>query len=261
MTAAGAGGVLGGNGVDGGGPEVFWDRLGAEGCRALFELIPDVRFFVKNAHGAYIFASRPMFMAHGFMSVADLIGHADREFIPKYLADHYVADDRRVLAGEQIMGRIELVTRHRGYPDWYVTTKTALRSEDGRVMGVFGISRELGKLGMLPGSYAELAPAIECIREQYAESLELDTLARLSHTSLRNFQRRFKRLFQTTPMEYLRQFRVGKACQLLVETNATVATVAAECGFCDHSHLNREFRRFVRSSPGDYRRRYQGFPT
>ena len=247
--------------LEGNRPEIFWDRLGADGCRVLFELIPDVRFFVKNALGAYIFASRPMFMAHGFMNVTELIGHADREFIPKYLADHYVADDRRVLAGEQILGRIELVTRHRGYPDWYITTKTALRARDGQVMGVFGVSRELGKVSMLPGSCAGLAPAIECIREQYAESLELDMLARLSHTSLRNFQRRFKRLFQTTPMEYLRQFRVGKACQMLVETDATVAAVAVDCGFCDHSHLNREFRRFVRSSPGEYRRRYQGIPA
>lgn len=233
------------------------EELGASGYHALLEAIPDARFFVKNTEGVYVFASRPMYLAHGFREAAELVGHSDREFIPHYLADHYIADDRAVLHGAQILGRVELVTRHRGCPDWYLTSKTALRSGNGRIVGVLGVSRHLEEAIRLPGSYAELAPAIACIRERYAESLELDGLARLSRLSLRSFQRRFNKIFRVTPMEYLRQFRVGKACQMLVETNVTVTAVASECGFCDHSHLVREFHRLIGTSPGEYRKRYQ----
>lgn len=233
------------------------EELGAEGYRMLLESIPGARFFIKDSDGRYVFASRPMFLAHGFRDASELIGHFDREFIPHYLADHYIADDREVLQGAQILGRVELVTRHRGCPDWYLTSKTALRSREGRIVGLLGVSRHLDEAVRLPSSYAELAPVIACIRERFTESLELDVLARLSQLSLRSFQRRFNKVFHVAPMEYLRQFRVGRACQLLVETNATVTAVASECGFCDHSHLVREFRRLLGASPGEYRKRYQ----
>jgi AraC-like DNA-binding protein len=242
-------------------PADFLDRLGAAGCRALLEAVPDVRFFVKDAGGAYVFASRPMYLAHGFVRASDLLGRTDRQFIPGYLAENYVADDRTVLRGGQVLGRIELVTRHRGCPDWYVTSKTALRGEDGAVVGVFGVSRELKEAAGLPGVCPEMARAVERIREQYADSIELDLLARLSGMSLRSFQRRFKSVFHVSPMEYLRQFRAGRACQMLVESNATVATIAAECGYCDHSHLTREFRRLFGTRPGHYRKRYRADPA
>jgi AraC-like DNA-binding protein len=240
-----------------GDPEQFLELLGTAGCRSLLEAIPEVRYFVKDSEGVYVFASRPMYLAHGFERPADIVGHADREFIPEYLADHYVADDRSVLGGTEILGRFELVTRHRGCPDWYMTSKTALRAADGSIIGVFGVSRELRDAVRMPGTFSEMAPVIEHIREQYADSLELDLLARIAKLSLRTFQRRFRKLFSVTPMEYLRQFRVGRACQMLMETNATVTTIAAECGFCDHSHLNREFHRVIGTSPCEYRNRYQ----
>lgn len=241
-------------------PQQFLERLGTSGCNTLLEAIPGVRFFVKNDDGVYVVASRPMYLAHGFVSSADLVGHSDHEFIPRYLADHYIVDDRAVLHGSEVLGRVELVTRHRGCPDWYMTSKTALRSPDGRIIGVFGVSRELSGSIDLPQSFSEMAPVIDHIREQFADSLELDLLARLSKRSLRSFQRRFKSMFHVTPMEYLRKFRVGRACQMLVETRETITTIAVECGFCDHSHLTREFRRNIGTSPCDYRRRYQVFP-
>ncbi len=231
--------------------------MGSAGCQALFEAITDSRFFVKDGRGVYLFASRPMYLAHGFANSSELVGHADHEFIPRYLADHYTVDDHEVLRGTQILGRLELVTRHRGFPDWYLTSKTALRAMDGKIIGVFGISRELRESACLPSAYADLAPAMECIREQFAESLELDLLARLSKLSLRSFQRRFKKMFHVPPMEYLRQYRIGRACQMLVETNATLTAIAAECGFCDHSHFSREFQRILGTSPCLYRKRYQ----
>jgi AraC-like DNA-binding protein len=198
-----------------------------------------------------------MYLAHGFECSGEIVGCTDHDFIPEYLASHYVSDDRSVLCGAEILGRIELVTRHRGCPDWYMTSKTPLRALDGSIVGVFGVSRELREAGRMHGMYSEIAPVIEYIREQYPESVEMDLLARIAKLSVRTFQRRFRKIFNVAPMEYLRQFRVGRACQLLAETNATVTMIAAECGFCDHSHLNREFFRMIGSTPTDYRSRYR----
>ena len=202
-------------------------------------------------------ASRTMYLAHGFTESSGVVGHADHEFIPGYLADHYTQDDRQVLEGQEIWGRIELVTRHRGCPDWYVTSKVPLRSNDGRIIGLAGVSRDLRMAAKAASPFTELSPVIDYIREQYAAPVELDLLARLSRLSPRSFQRHFKKAFHITPTEYLRQFRVGKASQLLIETDETISTIAQSTGFCDHSHLVREFSRLMGTSPGAYRKRYR----
>jgi AraC-like DNA-binding protein len=237
--------------------ELLWEQLGAASFEAMLQAMPDIRFFLKDCRGVYIYASRPMYLAHGFSEPQGVVGHADHDFIPRYLADRYVADDREVLHGSALTGRVELVTRHRGCPDWYITSKTALRGRDGNILGLIGVSRELREGASLAGAFASLAPAVEYIRGHYTDSLELDFLARLSKLSLRTFQRHFKTMFQVAPMEYVRQFRVGKACQLLADTDDTITTIAAATGFCDHSHMNREFARYIGTSPGAYRRRYR----
>lgn len=50
-------------------------------------------------------------------------------------------DDLRLLAtGEMIRSRLELWFDASGIPDWYVTTKSPMRSRRGRFVGVMGIS-------------------------------------------------------------------------------------------------------------------------
>jgi len=56
---------------------------------------------------------------------------------------------------------------------------------------------------------------------------------------------------------FVRQFRVGKACRMFIETDDTITTIAQAAGFSDHSHLVREFARVMHLSPGAYRKCYR----
>jgi len=236
----------------------FFARLGPECGLRLFDALPDTRFFIKDARGVYIHASRVMHLAHGIDDPRGIIGLTDHDFIPAYLADHYTRDDREVLAGREIWGRVEMVMRHPGCADWYSTSKIPLRDERGRIIGLAGVSRDLRQAAQFATPFNELSPVLDFIREHFAEPMEIATLARLAGMSARSFQRHFKEAFHITPTAYLRQFRVGKACQILIETDATITTIALESGFCDHSHLVREFTKLMHSSPGAYRKRYRG---
>ncbi|MEU4453011.1 AraC family transcriptional regulator [Nocardioides sp. NPDC023903] len=51
----------------------------------------------------------------------------------------------------------------------------------------------------------------------------------------------------------VRAHRLAAARNDLVHTSASVAAIAHRWGFCDASHLGREFRREFAMSPGDYR--------
>ena len=108
--------------------KAFFKQLGPEHGQGLFDVLPDVRFFIKNLQGRYVFASQTLLDAHGFADPEAIIGQTDHDFIPAWLADHYVRDDRKVLAGAAIRNRIELVIRLDGMPTWHSTSKLPLHA-------------------------------------------------------------------------------------------------------------------------------------
>lgn len=234
----------------------FLNMLDSEHGQRLFDALPGVRFYVKDLRGKYVYASRGMLVAHGVASLDDIIGRTDHDFIPHYLADHYVRDDQLVIAGQEIWDRVELVLRHTGCADWYSTSKIPLRSKQGKIIGLAGVTRDLQDAAESSAPYSRLAPVLEHIRAHFAETIELEQLARLTHLSPRSFQRHFQKAFHTSPTDYIRQFRVGKACQLLVESDASITAIANMTGFSDHSHLAREFARVMKMTPSAYRTRY-----
>ncbi|MEM9160526.1 MAG: helix-turn-helix domain-containing protein [Verrucomicrobiota bacterium] len=235
----------------------FLELLAPGSGLRLFDAHPDTRFFIKDAQGVYRYASRIMLLAHGFAEPEEVLGRTDHDFIPAYLADHYTRDDRRVLLGEEIWGRVEMVMRHPAWPDWYVTSKIPLRNHEGQVIGLAGVSRDLQQAASVASPFVRFNPVLEHIRDHFASPIAVEDLARLTGMSVRGFQRHFKKAFQFTPTAYIRQFRIGKACQLLVETEETITTIAMESGFSDHSHLIREFVRAMDATPGAYRKRYR----
>lgn len=239
-------------------PDDFLAELAPGHGLHLFDAYPDTRFFIKDAQGIYRYASRVMHLAHGFAHPEAVIGRTDHDFIPAYLADHYTRDDQRVLAGEEIWGRVEMVMRHPACPDWYITSKIPLLSREGRVVGLAGVSRDLQKAASIATPFVQFTPVLEHIRDHFASPVAVNDLARLAGMSVRGFQRHFKKAFQLTPSAYVRQFRIGKVCQLLVETDETITAIALETGFSDHSHMIREFAGTMNLTPGDYRRRYRG---
>ena len=236
----------------------FFDQLGPESGLRLFDAFSDTRFFIKNTEGIYMHASRVMHLAHGIADSSGIVGRTDHHFIPAYLADQYTRDDHAVLAGKEIWGRVEMVLRHPNCPDWYVTSKTPLRDKNGCIIGLAGVSRDLQQAAKIATPFVQLTPVLDHIRDHFASPMEVDTLAQLAGMSARSFQRHFKKAFQLTPTAYVRQFRIGKACQMLIETDETITTIALETGFGDHSHLVREFSRTTKTTPGAYRKKYRG---
>lgn len=53
--------------------------------------------------------------------------------------------------------------------------------------------------------------------------------------------------------DLLRETRIERACELLAETNQTVAAIAAETGFCDQSYFTHVFQRIKKTTPKQYR--------
>ena len=89
------------------------------------------------------------------------------------------------------------------------------------------------------------------------DDLSVPALARRAGMSPRNFARAFRREIGTTPAAYVEAQRVEGARRLLETAEASVAEVAAACGFARVETMHRAFRRGVRVTPGQYRRHFR----
>jgi len=61
--------------------------------------------------------------------------------------------------------------------------------------------------------------------------------------------RKFKRLFQLTPQQFLLRVRLNAACQMLGSTDRSVSQIALGVGFYDQSYFTKHFRRQMGMTP------------
>lgn len=111
--------------------------------RTLLDNIPDSIYF-KDLDSRFIRISRGL--AHKFRveNVEDAIGKSDADFFSEEHAQAAFEDELELMrGGEPILDKEECETWGEGEETWASTTKMALRDPDGKVIGTFGISRDI----------------------------------------------------------------------------------------------------------------------
>src|SRR5258708_16494671 len=93
------------------------------------------------------------------------------------------------------------------------------------------------------------------IRGRPAEPWTGESLGAAVALSRSGFAARFSELVGETPLEYLAQWRMTKAAQLLRDTDLSIGEVAERVGYQSEASFNRAFKRLERVTPGAYRRR------
>jgi PAS domain-containing protein len=124
-----------------------FDRVGLADpffAEALFDLLSDVVFFVKDADGCYVVVNITLTQRCGLQDKSRLIGRSPIEVFPLELGASYAAQDRHVITtGEAIQSWMELHLYPNRAPGWCLTHKLPLFDREGRVIGLTGISRDL----------------------------------------------------------------------------------------------------------------------
>ena len=96
------------------------------------------------------------------------------------------------------------------------------------------------------------------LHAHYREPLRLAPLCAIAHLTGSQLQRVFKRSTRMSLSQYVTQLRIGRACQMLVQTGLPMSHIAAECGFSDTAHFTRQFRAAKGLPPTRYRRDFKG---
>jgi AraC-like DNA-binding protein len=104
-------------------------------------------------------------------------------------------------------------------------------------------------------SNRRLLRARDAMDRNYAEPLDVSSLARVAHVSEAHFIRTFRATFGETPHRYLQRRRVERAMFLLVQTDRSVTEICLDVGFTSLGTFSRTFRAIVGESPSRYRER------
>lgn len=108
----------------------------------------------------------------------------------------------------------------------------------------------LRQIGLAGSHMARIGRAIACIREGFADQLNVRRLADVAGMSPATFHRHFKAATAMTPVQYQKQLRLQEARRLLLSHNADVARIGYAIGYESPSQFSREYRRLFGSPPG-----------
>ncbi len=223
----------------------------------LFDYLPDTYFYAKNLHGQFVMVNRALAALLGATGPEEMIGKTDHDFSPHDLADQYVAEDHRVMRTRKpATYQAWLIPDHRGMLKWYLSSKIPLFGKGGKVIGIAGAMRDVEKASELLAPYREMEVVLAHLLTRYEEKIDFRGLARLASLSISQLDRRFKRLFQLTPQQFLMRVRINAACQMLASTDRSISQIALRVGCYDQSCFTKQFRRQMGTTPTAYRRKY-----
>jgi PAS domain S-box-containing protein len=110
---------------------------------SLLESVPDSVYF-KDDRSRFLRVSRALAERHGLGDPAAVVGKTDFDLFTEEHARPAFEDEQEIMrTGRPVVGKEEKETRPGGNGAWVLTTKMPLRDADGRVVGTFGISRDI----------------------------------------------------------------------------------------------------------------------
>ncbi len=224
----------------------------------LMNLLKDVHFFVKNCEGKFIAVNRAFQLNAVGSEERSMLGKIDEDFFPIDLASKFMEDDQTVLkSGMPLLHRIELIPHTDLSVYWYETNKFPVFDSERRVVGLVGTTHQISESHQGITSSSEINKALSYLRNNFSRRIELEEVAEYSGLESRTLNRRFTRLFQLTPIQFLRKIRLNAVCQLLIRTDKSISEITYDTGFCDQSHLNRDFLKKIKMTPFQYRKKYK----
>ena len=99
-----------------------------------------------------------------------------------------------------------------------------------------------------------IKPAIEYIEENFSKDLRAVDLANVCSMSETHFRRSFAAKINMPPMDYLNLVRVQKACDTMKKSEYSMEIIATKCGFGNVSTFNRNFKKFLGTSPYQWKK-------
>jgi AraC-like DNA-binding protein len=102
---------------------------------------------------------------------------------------------------------------------------------------------------------SQMGAALSAIHDSVKTPWTVESLAEAAGMSRSAFAARFKELLRQTPLEYVTEWRMQKAMQLLQERDKKLIDVARSVGYESDAAFSKAFKRVVGATTGEYLKR------
>ena len=124
-------------------PQPSIESLDSATLRLLMEHLPD-RIYFKDLQSNFVRVN----LAHadwlGVVDPEEVVGKSDRDYFSPSHADKAFTEEQVIIrTGQPIVGAVQHITRRDGVEAWGSTTKMPWRDGNGRIIGTFGVTRNV----------------------------------------------------------------------------------------------------------------------
>jgi sigma-B regulation protein RsbU (phosphoserine phosphatase) len=141
--------------------------------QTLMDNIPDSVYF-KDTRSRFLMINRSLAKKHHLADPHEAVGKTDADYFTKPHAEQALADEQQILrTGVPMVNIEESETWPDGSVTWASTTKMPLRNQAGRIIGTFGISRDITQRKLAEQTLAERTRQLHEKSQQIEEELKM----------------------------------------------------------------------------------------
>lgn len=96
------------------------------------------------------------------------------------------------------------------------------------------------------------------VKEYYNQQIILEDVAQKIAMNKDSFCRFFKKTFRKSFFEFVNEYKISMASKMLITTDLTASEIGYKVGYNNLSFFNRQFHKFVKMTPSQYRKMYRG---
>ena len=96
---------------------------------------------------------------------------------------------------------------------------------------------------------------LQYIQEHFGEHLTMEDVAASASLSPSECLRCFHSTIGSTPIQYVKHYRIQRAARLLAGSHMKIVDIGTECGFQEMSYFARAFREIKGCTPSQYRKK------
>lgn len=113
--------------------------------------------------------------------------------------------------------------------------------------------QKITQTGNTPENAMVISPVLDYIEDNYAQQFDINYLADICRLSPTHFRRLFHSIMGTSPLDFVNNTRITKACNLLRSTEHSILEISEMVGFRSVSSFNRHFMDVMQITPRNYR--------